>query len=166
MKPIININELEYVSNGPNLPGRSAFVSAKIGAKKLGYNVSICPPGKSVCPFHNHRINEEVVFILEGEGRLRFGNNEFPLKSGDFIAFPPGGRDVAHQIINDGKVNLKYISLSTMIEEEVCEYPDSNKVGVFIGSYEESRFRKVFVADQDVPYSHGENADYLWDKKI
>lgn len=52
MKPIINVNELEFVTDGPSLPGRSALVSSKIGPKKLGYNVSICPPGKSVCPFH------------------------------------------------------------------------------------------------------------------
>ena len=105
------------------------------------------------------------MFILEGTGRLRFGEKEYPLKKGDFVACPPGGRDVAHQIINTGISDLKYIALSTMIDEEVAEYPDSNKVGIFIGNDEKSRYRKIFIADHDVPYAQGETADCLWDKK-
>jgi uncharacterized cupin superfamily protein len=69
VKPIINLDELKFVSDGPEAPGTHAVISDFIGAKKLGYNISVCPPGKSVCPFHNHRINEEMVFILEGEPR-------------------------------------------------------------------------------------------------
>jgi uncharacterized cupin superfamily protein/GNAT superfamily N-acetyltransferase len=165
LSPIINLDELEYVSDGPGLPGKHAPVGNKIGAKKLGYNVSVCPPGKSVCPLHNHRVNEEMFFILEGEGILRFGERTFPLRKGDFVACPPGGREVAHQMINSGKVDLKYISLSTEISEEICEYPDSNKVGVFIGDYQQMKFRKIFRADSDVPYAEGETADVLWEKK-
>ena len=161
MKPIINLNELEYLSDGPGLPGKYAPIAEKIGAKKLGYNVSVCPPGKSVCPFHNHRINEEMFFILEGEGLLRFGNKEYPLRKFDFVACPPGGHEMAHQMINTGKADLKYIALSTMIREEVCEYPDSNKVGVFIGEQGTREYRKLFIANTNVPYATGETSDIL-----
>ena len=51
-----------------------------------------------------------------------------------------------------------------MIVDEVCEYPDSNKVGIFVGEIGK-RYRKLFVADQDVPYAHGETNEVLWDKK-
>ena len=165
MKPVINIADLEYVSDGPNVPGKSASVATLIGAKKLGYNVSLCPPGKSVCPFHNHHVNEEMIFILQGDGTLRFGDQSYSLQSGDFVACPPGGREVAHQIINTGTVDLKYIALSTLLDEEICEYPDSNKVGVFVGEQVNRKLRKLFVMDQSVPYAHGETADCLWENK-
>lgn len=161
MKPIINIDELVFESDGPDSPGHTAVVSDGIGAKKLGYNISVCPPGKSVCPFHNHRINEEMFFILEGEGLLRFGDKEYPLRKFDFVACPPGGREVAHQMINTGKVDLKYLALSTMIPEEVCEYPDSDKVGVFIGKQGKREYRKLFKASEDVDYMVGETSDKL-----
>ena len=161
MKPIINLAELVFQSDGADAPGSHASISDKIGAEKLGYNISVCPPGKSVCPFHSHRVNEEMFFILEGEGILRFGDQEYPLKRHDFVACPPGGREVAHQMINTGKVDLKYLALSTKIREEVCEYPDSNKVGVYIGHYPHFEYRKIFKADSDVHYGHGETSETL-----
>jgi uncharacterized cupin superfamily protein len=160
-KPVINLDELEYRDDGPGLPGRHAPVAGKIGGRKLGYNVSVCPPGKSTCPFHNHHINEEMFFILEGEGLLRFGDRKFPLRKGDFVACPPGGREVAHQMINTGKTDLIYIALSTETPEEVAEYPDSDKVGVFLGDRGNPRLRKLFVAGKAVDYWEGETADIL-----
>lgn len=57
----------------------------------------VCPPGKTVCPFHNHRINEEYFFVFEGEGTLRFGSEKFPIRKGDFIACPPELRPHYHK---------------------------------------------------------------------
>ena len=159
MNPIINLDQLEFQPDPPGFPGSHAEVSGKIGAKKLGYNITVCPPGKTVCPFHNHRINEEMFFILEGEGLLRFGTEELPLRKNDFVACPPGGPEVAHQMINTGNTDLKYLALSTKIREEIAEYPDSNKVGIFIGDYGDMEYRKLFKADQDVPYLTGEKLD-------
>ncbi|MCJ8323265.1 MAG: cupin domain-containing protein [Rhizobiales bacterium] len=155
MKPVINIDELEFVEDGENTPGRHSPVASKIGAKKLGYNISICPPGKSTCPFHNHRINEEMFMILEGTGLLRFGDKEYALRQGDIIACPPGDASVAHEIINTGKVDLKYLSLATAINDEVCEYPDSGKVGIYVGEAG-NRFRHLYHIDQDAKYYDGE----------
>jgi uncharacterized cupin superfamily protein len=103
-KPVINLDELEIISDedGP-FAGKFGLIAERIGAQKLGYNLTICPPGKKVCPFHNHHVNEEMFFILEGEGVLRFGEQEYPLRKYDIVACPPGGRAVAHQIVNTGR---------------------------------------------------------------
>jgi len=50
------------------------------------------------------------------------------------IAAPAGGRDTAHQIVNTSDQELRYLMVSTMIPHEVVEYPDSSKVGVYVGS--------------------------------
>ena len=39
----------------------------------------------------------------------------------------------AHQIVNDSDAELAYLSISTMLPAEVCEYPDSKKIGAFGG---------------------------------
>ena len=44
------------------------------------------------------------------------------------IACPTGGPEVAHQIINTGSVDLRYLALSNLVDIEACEYPDSNKI--------------------------------------
>jgi uncharacterized cupin superfamily protein len=108
-----------------------------------------------MCPFHNHRINEEMFLIIEGNGILRFGNNTYPIRKYDVIACPPGGRYVAHQIINTGSNDLKYLCLSTNEPYDICEYPDSNKV-ISMDRQGSNDFRHISKADHAVDYMDGE----------
>ena len=87
-------------------------------------------PGKRAFPLHNHQVNEEMFLILEGTGELRFGKETYPVRPGDLIACPPGGTDVAHQIINTGEGEMRYLAVSTKLSPEVAEYPDSGKFGL------------------------------------
>jgi len=48
------------------------------------------------------------------------------------IACPPGGPEVAHQIVNTGKTTMRDFALSTLSEVDVCEYWDSQKVTIFL----------------------------------
>ena len=106
--PVINLDQLELVPISERLPGSPdaylgsaiAPISSALGAEKLGYNLTVVPPGKSAFPFHNHFGNEEMFYILEGSGELRYGTDRFPLRAGDIIACPCGGQDRAHQILN------------------------------------------------------------------
>src|SRR6476659_3219161 len=103
--PLVHIDDIEFsrdVSHGDRFEAKIAPVSQRIGARKLGYNVTAVAPGKRAFPFHNHHANEEMFFVLDGEGTLRFGGEEFPVRKGHFIACPPGGTAVAHQLINTG----------------------------------------------------------------
>ena len=153
MKPILNLDALTYTEfNDHGFCERTAGISDRIGAKKLGYALTIVEPGQKSCPFHNHHHEEEMFFVLEGEGTLRFGERTYPLRAGDFIACPPGGREVAHQILNTGTVTMRYLCLGTKEEVEICEYPDSNKVGVFAGEPGKRRLRHLFKADRAVDY--------------
>lgn len=158
MKPFLNIDDLEDFTKSEHgdFQERYAPISEKIGARKLGYSLSIVPPGKKVCPFHNHRINEEMFLILEGEGTLRFGESEYAIKAMDIIACPPGDRRVAHQIINTGKADLKYLCLSTNEPFEICEYPDSDKMLALDSSQADQPFRHIARISDSLDYFDGE----------
>jgi len=93
-----------------------------------------------------------MFLILEGEGELRFGNERYPLRRHDVIACPPGGAEVAHQILNTGTTSLRYLALSTLAEVESCEYPDSRKVLVVAGPRGARRLRKIFRAGNTADY--------------
>ena len=110
---------------------RFGAIGARIGARKLGYNLTVVPPGKSAFPCHNHWVNEEMVFVLQGTGTLRVGAEKYPLRPGDVVALPPGGKETAHEIVNTGDDELRYLAVSTKQSPEVGEYPDSGKFGVF-----------------------------------
>ena len=131
-RPILNIADLEYdvYQHGDTFYSRMGEIGGKLGSLKLGYNLTVVPPGKRAWPFHNHRVNEEMFFVIEGAGELRAGTQRYPIRSGDVIASLPGGPEVAHQIVNTSdSAELKYLAVSTMLTPEIVEYPDSDKVG-------------------------------------
>jgi uncharacterized cupin superfamily protein len=107
---------------------RTGQIAPVLGAKKLGYNLTAVPPGKRAFPFHNHHSVEEMFYVVEGIGEVRIGGETLPIRPGDVIACPPGGKDQAHQIVNTGKAELKYLAISSKEPVDVCEYPDTGKV--------------------------------------
>jgi uncharacterized cupin superfamily protein len=159
-KPILNLDEVEFddvEENGIYTSSRGQ-IGIHIGAKKLGYNLTVLPPGKVQCPFHSHHGEEEMFLILEGEGELRFGEQRHPIRKHDVIACPPGGADVAHQILNTGTTTMRYLALSTLSEVDACEYPDSRKVLIVTGQRNEPGLRKMFRAENTVDYYDRERA--------
>lgn len=154
MKPILNLDEVELDDLEDNglFTSQRGTISDRIGASKLGYSLTVLPPGKAHCPFHSHHGEEEMFFILEGEGELRFGAERYPIRKHDIIACPPGGPEVAHQIINTGTATLRYIALSSLVEVEACEYPDSGKIMIVAGPRGARTVRKMFRAESTVGY--------------
>jgi uncharacterized cupin superfamily protein len=137
MKPqILNLEKVAFVkrSHGETFECQIAPVGGELDSKKLGFNVTVVPPGRKPFPYHAHRGNEEMFFVLEGEGSIRIAGETHKIRKGDFISLPPG-RESAHQIINDSKAPLRYLAVSTMILPEVVEYPDSGKLGVIAGAH-------------------------------
>ncbi|MGA9854638.1 MAG: cupin domain-containing protein [Gammaproteobacteria bacterium] len=167
--PIINIADLKIQSVSPERSpkGKNAGlydrrfgeIASQIGAQKLGYNLTVVAPGKRNCPFHNHHMEEEMFFILEGEGEVRFGDKRYPIKPGDIIACPTGGPETAHQIINTGTLEMRYLAVSTLAPLEICDYPDSEKFGVYEESppgNEGKRFRYLSRQGKSLDYWDGE----------
>ena len=161
-KHIIQLSEVPVEKI--NAPENSAFggqrqrVGAQIGARKLGYSFFSVSPGKAAFPYHTHSGNEEMIYILDGQGILRFGKEEIAVKAGIVIACPPGA-DYAHQLINTGTIELRYLVVSTMEYPDLSEYPDSNKVGAYsspaVGP--SVGFRALYVRDRNVNYYEGED---------
>jgi len=93
-----------------------------------------------------------MFFIVKGTGTLRFGSESRPIRAGDVICCPTGGPETAHQIINDSDAELHYLSISTRMAVDVCEYPDSNKVAAYGGE-----LRHVSRAGERRDYWEGES---------
>jgi len=153
-RPVLNLDDVVFddIEENGRYTSRRATISDHIGARDLGYNLTVLPPGKVQCPFHSHHGEEEMFFILDGEGELRFGDQRYPIRRHDVIACPPGGAEVAHQIINTGATDLRYLAVSTLTELEACEYPDSGKISIVSGKRGDRGLRKMFRTETDVEY--------------
>lgn len=150
---VTNIDQLklEHLDQGEMFACDAVRIGPLLGAKDLGYSYDVVQPGKRSCPFHSHRGEEEMFFIVKGTGTLRYGSETRKIRAGDFICCPTGGPETAHQLINDSAAELAYISVSTMHPAEVCEYPDSGKIGAFGGG-----LRHMTHASDHVDYWKGE----------
>jgi uncharacterized cupin superfamily protein len=171
-KPIINLDELvleprpsAFAATGAAaecFDAKMAQIAPLIGAQKLGYNLTAVPPGKSAFPAHNHHANEEMFFVLQGSGELRFGTDTYPIRAGDVIACPAGGKDKAHQMVNTGIEELRYLAVSTKLSPELVEYPNSGKFGVLAdlpagSDGKPRRFMFVGRESQSLDYWEGES---------
>jgi uncharacterized cupin superfamily protein len=159
VKPMINLDDIanfDDVENNGIYTSKRALFSGSIGARQLGYNLTVLPPGKVQCPFHVHRGEEEMFLILDGEGELRFGGERYSIRKHDVIACPAGGPELAHQIINTGTVPMRYLALSNLVPIDACEYPDSGKVSILTGQPGDTGLRKIFRASATVDYYDGE----------
>ena len=141
-KPLVNIADIDLppsptayaatVDAAARYDARMGEIAPHRGARLLGYNITAVMPGMRAFPKHNHRVNEEMFFALEGTAELHVGDQRHPARAGDVIACPPGGSDTAHQLVNTGQFGLKYLAVSTRLLPEVCEYPDSAKFVVSV----------------------------------
>ncbi|MGC2167293.1 MAG: cupin domain-containing protein [Gallionella sp.] len=61
----------------------------------MGYNITAVPAGKRAFPPHSHRMNEEMFLVLERSGEVQIGDTEYPIRQGDIVALPPGGKESA-----------------------------------------------------------------------
>jgi uncharacterized cupin superfamily protein len=150
---VINLDELEleHFEKGERFASDSVRIGELLGARDLGYSYDVVPPGKCSCPFHSHRGQEEMFFVVAGAGTLRYGEQARPIRAGDVICCPTGGPETAHQIVNDSDEDLAYLSVSTMTYPEICEYPDSGKVMAFGNG-----IRHTTRAGDDIDYWEGE----------
>ena len=163
-RPVINIDELEYArfGKGKKFQADRGPVSAKIGGKKLGYAVIRLQPGKRAWPYHAHYVIEEMFYVVSGEGTLRHADEEYPIRTGDFICSPADPQQ-PHQIINTSDGELVYIALSGEADTDIFLYPDSGKYGVWHGNatnpHDPDSFRVFARKESVVDYWDGESED-------
>jgi uncharacterized cupin superfamily protein len=130
---IVNIADLPLRDggNGKGFQAKLGRAGPLLGLKKLGCSLTIVPPGKRAWPFHRHHVMDELFYIVSGSGEVRLDDRTLPVRAGDLIANPAGAE--AHQIINTGTSELRYLALSDIETVDIIEYPDSGKVGMAAG---------------------------------
>jgi uncharacterized cupin superfamily protein len=134
-KPPIFAHAVAWNEEGPGTGTRFGGRSKHLTAAAVGedYHVGVLiespAPGRRLWPLHYHMVEEEHVLILEGEATLLLGDERHPMKAGDYACFP-AGRKVGHALLNSGSGPCSYLVIGEHSLNEVCVYPDSNKLAV------------------------------------
>ncbi|WP_100615159.1 cupin domain-containing protein [Confluentibacter citreus] len=102
---IIHESDVEEVSH----PGRFMKWLANEDSLKAK-NLSVCVirvlPGETVRPAHSHPNSEELIYIINGEGKVMIENEVGDVKTGSAILFEQGK---IHMLKNTGDTEMKVI---------------------------------------------------------
>lgn len=153
---LVNEDDLEWSElDDGNMKIRRKQLGEAAGGDQLGCSLYELPAGEESWPYHYHTANEEAIYVLAGRGTLRLAGDTYPLNERDYVALPADATG-GHKIINDSDGSLRYLAFSTMNDPEVTVYPDSNKLGVFVGSPPggpgERTVHGYYAIDDDVDY--------------
>ena len=65
---------------------------------------------KESVPLHIHKQHSEMVYIIDGEGTMVLGDEQFPIKKGDFVKID---KNTPHGVTVTSKQPLKVLSTQT-----------------------------------------------------
>jgi uncharacterized cupin superfamily protein len=92
---------------------------------KFGVNLVTLGPGGQSALRHWHTLEDEFVYVLEGEVTLITEGKEQVLTAGTCAGYPAGKRD-AHHFVNRSQRPAKYLEIGNRIEGDNGFYPDDD----------------------------------------
>ena len=111
---------------------RFSRLGDRVGMQRAHLSIARLPPGKESFLPHAHSVQEEFVFILEGQGTALIGDTEVEVGPGDYMGFPTDG--TVHHLRNVGETDLVYLMGGERTGTEVARFPSVGKVAVDNGS--------------------------------
>ncbi|HZM33042.1 MAG TPA: cupin domain-containing protein [Burkholderiales bacterium] len=84
-----------------------------VGSKRIDFRISRYAPNAYVAE-HSHEIQEQIYYVLEGEGLLEVDGERHLMRPHDYVYVPPG---VRHSFTNTGIAGLVFLVVTTPAED-------------------------------------------------
>ena len=98
------------------------------GLKNFGVNPTRLAPGGESALLHRHSLQDEFVYILEGEPVLVTDRGEVQLSPGMCAGFAAAG--VAHQLVNRTQRDVVYLEIGDRTPGDEGSYPSDDLMAV------------------------------------
>jgi len=130
--PPISSRDLAWEEQAPvgtRFGGRAKHLTlAAVGPSyRVGMLIEAPAPGQRLAPRHYHMLEEEHALVLEGQVTLLLGEDSYEMNPGDYVCFPAGHK-TGHSFMNSGTGPCSYLMIGERNPNDVCVYPDSNKM--------------------------------------
>jgi quercetin dioxygenase-like cupin family protein len=87
------------------------------GSARIDFRISRYAPNAYVQE-HVHKVQEQVYYVLEGEGLLTLNEERHLMRPHDYVYVPPG---VRHSFTNTGLAGLVFLVMTTPAEDEQAD---------------------------------------------
>lgn len=84
------------------------------GSSRVDFRISRYAPAAYVGE-HVHKVQEQVYYVLEGEGILTLDDTKNLMQANDYVYVPPG---VRHSFTNTGTQGLVFLVITTPASDE------------------------------------------------
>lgn len=98
------------------------------GLSQFGVNLTTLEQGGASALHHQHSLQDEWVYVLQGEVTLHVGNDEFPMQAGMCAGFRAGGEP--HHIENRSSANAVILEVGSRPPGDEVSYPADDLVAV------------------------------------
>lgn len=98
------------------------------GLTQFGVNLARLGPGAHSALRHAHALEDEFVYILEGNPTLVTDAGDTPLAPGMCAGFAAGTGN-AHALVNRSDADVVYLEIGSRKENEAVDYPDDGMIG-------------------------------------
>lgn len=95
------------------------------GLTKFGVNLVTLGPGGQSALRHWHTLEDEFVYVLEGEVVLITNTGEQTLTAGMCAGYPAGSRDAHHFVNRTGRA-ARFLEVGNRIDGDNAFYPDDD----------------------------------------
>jgi uncharacterized cupin superfamily protein len=95
------------------------------GLTQFGVNLLTLPPGAWSSQRHSHSLEDEFVYVLEGEVVLVTNEGEQTLRAGMCAGYPAGSKN-GHHFVNRSAKPAKYLEMGTNVAGDTAFYPDDD----------------------------------------
>ncbi|MGE0231035.1 MAG: cupin domain-containing protein [Flavobacteriaceae bacterium] len=91
------------------------------GLKNFGVNLTRLAPGGESALLHRHRVQDEFIYVLQGEPVLVTDRGEVQLSPGMCAGFAAAG--IAHQLVNRTDEDVVYLEVGDRTPGDEVSYP-------------------------------------------
>jgi uncharacterized cupin superfamily protein len=116
------------------------------GLTRFGVNLTRLEPGSMSALRHAHAVQDEFVYILEGEPTLVTDAGETQLSAGTCAGFPAGDGD-AHHLVNRSDRDVWYLEIGDRTPGDAVSYPDDDLAAALV----DGRWRFTRKDGSDLP---------------
>ena len=74
---------IRTLHSGPRFEAALGDIDGAVRTTQIGGTPHVVPAGKTAWPFHRHHGNDEIFYVVAGEGTYRVGERRLPIKPGD-----------------------------------------------------------------------------------
>ena len=121
--PVVNGSRYPAPYDEPCRARENRRLGDAAGLTQFGVNLTRLPPGSWSSQRHWHALEDEFVYVLEGEVWLVTDAGEELLRKGECAGFKAGERD-GHHFQNRSEADALLLTVGTRDEEDWGEYPD------------------------------------------